>query len=530
MNFLDKKIDIRTVLISLLFIQTLTIFIAFIFLGLSTFINEISILLLFFQAFLFFYYIKFNHDKYNLILSLLIFFIIFFYPRILQYFLIPRYIFFPYPEYITAVEFNKLLFLTITTILILFFLTKIFEYKNFQLNQKKISDFYLNINLKSLLLIIITIIFFEIFLIEVIELNYSSSISTNKYHYVIMFFRNLFGGDIFFILILTIIFRSKINHKWKLYFFLHLIYLILMTYQGSKGAILRNDFILIFHLIFFQNFKFKLKYIILFFVINLVISPPLYLANELVRKNNAIGDFDKIKDIKVDELKTETYVYNLENTLSNKRINSKLSFNMSKKYFNSEFYKDSLLKINPLSKLLNRLGVIDYSLLILKATRSDNLKERPHITQEYNFSSLFKRIINQTLPGNLFINHELSESRLLPNLVKNYSKESIKKFFNTEPTTVWGSVVTYGKGNINISVLFLITFYLVSFLSMFIVSRYFGYYSEIFVFIVFITNFFGSYGMYGIDGHFVKLIIIYIQCMSFLLLYFILNKIFKNET
>jgi hypothetical protein len=511
---------VKTLFYIFFFQVVLITFAYFIFNNNSSYFTLKTIILLYLIFFTILISCKLTKNLYSyryIYLSILIFFILFIYTRFVTFALIPNLISFPYPIKILSQDIDNFLLFILASLPFIFCASYFAE--SIQKNLISKINFrltFLNFkpNLKSLIILFILSILIEFLFLFYLESNPFSNIEVDKMHYYKMLLRNLINVDIVVFLVLGLILISNFKNKFILYFLICFIYVMILTLHFSKAAMLRISLIVIFQFIFLNKANFSYKNIAIFFLIHLILSPPLFYVSSELRKANASithTDFFKINNV----------------IFSHKKNYDEVLINCSTIKFNGNYLEKKICNTPELhnitslvSSIFNRLGVVDYPILIIKRIKSSQFQD---IDNVFTFGSLVKRVIN-VAPGTIFENHKLKEERLIGYVIMGYDKTSLAEpiNYNTEPTTLWGSAYMYGNfyfGLVIIFFLFLISFFCFYFLKK-INNKNGKTMASLFLFM----GIYGLLGSFGLDGHIIKLIIIAVQVCIFFLMLYVFNK------
>jgi hypothetical protein len=323
-KLINYEFNFINILFGILFFQIVLITFSYlIFKNSSFYINFTTIFLLFlifFAVLLSYKYTKNLYSSKFIYVSILIFFIIFIYPRFLSIITIPSYIFFPYPLTILNMDINYFLLFLLVTLPFIFSASYFAERINKNLISKiKLRFNFLNFetNLKSLIILLVLSILIEFFFMFYLKMSPFSNIEVDKLHYLKMLLRNLINVDIFIFIVLGLILISNYKYKLSIYFLICFIYYIILALHFSKGGILRIDLIIIFQFLFlYEKTNFNFKIITTFFIINLILAPTVFVLNSKLRslgiEHKEIYKITK-ETFENDSFVPKTYNYNLSN-------------------------------------------------------------------------------------------------------------------------------------------------------------------------------------------------------------------------
>ena len=323
-KLINYEFNFINILFGILFFQIVLITFSYLIFKTGLFyINFTTIFLLFlifFAVLLSYKYTKNLYSSKFIYISILIFFIIFIYPRFLSIIIIPSYIFFPYPLNILPTDINYFLLFLLVTLPFIFSASYFAERINKNLISKiKLRFDFLNFetNLKSLIILLVLSILIEFFFMFYLKMSPFSNIEVDKLHYLKMLLRNLINVDIFIFIVLGLILISNYKYKLSIYFLICFIYYIILALHFSKGGILRIDLIIIFQFLFlYEKTNFNFKIITTFFIINVILAPTVFVLNSKLRSLNIEPKeiYTKTKEtFKNDSFVPKTYSYNLSN-------------------------------------------------------------------------------------------------------------------------------------------------------------------------------------------------------------------------
>ena len=376
-KLINYEFNFINILFSILFFQIFLItFSYFVFKTGTFYINFTTIILLFLIFFVVLLSYKYTKNLYSskfIYISILIFFIIFIYPRFLSILVIPSYIFFPYPLTILTTDINYFLLFLLVTLPFIFSASYFAERINKNLISKiKLRFNFLNFetNLKSLIILLVLSILIEFFFMFYLKMSPFSNIEVDKLHYLKMLLRNIINVDIFIFLVLGLILISNYKYKLSIYFLICFIYYIILALHFSKGGILRIDLIIIFQFLFlYEKTKFNSKIITTFFIINVILAPTVFVLNSKLRSLDIepIEIYSKTKEtFENDSFVPKTYSYNLSNL-------KKMEISEAKETFEKETFENDSFVTETYS----------YNLSNLKKMENNEAKEnKPSITKK----------------------------------------------------------------------------------------------------------------------------------------------------
>jgi len=223
-------------------------------------------------------------------------------------------------------------------------------------------------------------------------------------HFFIMAIKTLISNDLaFFVLLTCILIEDKKTKLDRLMlFFSTALYSIQITLMGSKGAFVRVSLIFLV-LLMCRYGNIRLKALKLTLVISLAII--------LSIVGYGIGLASRMQ------------------ILTNENFSISQSIDVTEQVLNGSDLSDFLVAI------LDRLGTIDYPILIISSPKTD--KPSPYFTISY----AIKSYLNIMLPGDPFSDAIFPTGRVLAIIYGDYTEENLLDMFNSEPWTIWG--VTY---------------------------------------------------------------------------------------
>jgi hypothetical protein len=446
---------------------------------------------------------------------------VFVFSRLLCYLLIPIEIYFPYPQLFTVLEINKCLqYLFIGNMFILagskigFFLYKKYhsEFPKFKLAKLiNIEPYFCPVVVLALFFVLL-----ELYLTYALGVNFESVVSEKRSnHTLIMIIRTLTGFDAYFLFFLGLIFTSNMKRKRTLYCFIAFMYWITLSIGGSKGGLFRLDviFILTCSAVLLKE-KIGIRYFVLAIIVNFIIAVPVFLAMQKVRDFgfNKFAIMSVFKPKKMKSMSSsQTSHFNLYSDIKKSDRWQKIRA--------TEFYQGKVLpSVRHFVMLLNRLGILDYIVIVMNKGNLEKAKE------VYSFNYLFKSLYNILTPGNFFKEAEFKTERMLPYVFNYQKRDYIRKNFNTEPLTIWGASYVYfgiSWGLVSMSVFGFLTQTIFSFLKN---SKVIGVRALGIMFLPICV--YGGIGNFGLDSFLSLNIFILLQLAIIIIIYKNLTNFF----
>ena len=350
-----------------------------------------------------------------------ILFLLFIFPRILTYLYAPEIVALPFSQNIEVSLINNgLLYLAIGTA---FFIAGMFSADiMFRTNVQEIDSRILRP--RKYPLVSLSIIFFIIIAVELyatvwLGVSPYGKLRADNGNTLLQFIKGFFALDTFFYVVLCIAVFEKTYKKdtWLAFVIVVFItYAIYTAFSGSRGVGIRT--LLVCSAIFLAamgNFKPRIiltLVIIASITLTSFASWPLATSMRSVIVKEQI-DVSSALRVNIDEMNSNC-AENFTETSSKKNCNF-------------------------ISKVLNRMGVLDYAIQITSQPGD------PKALEKYmNFSYLVKSIANSALPGLPFLEAPLSTSRVLNIIYRDYDEiHVLTSGYFSEYWTIWGIALIY---------------------------------------------------------------------------------------
>jgi len=384
------------------------------------------------------------------------FFLIYIFPRLMMYLILPEMIIFPYESVLNAHQINtSLLYILVGS---MFIYAGFFAAKNiFRLFIAPASSYAEPAVYNPMVILVI-------FLISTISVWYVQEVMgvshlamTGEHNVLAQLILVIFNIDtVLFMGCATLLIRKFIDKKSIFFIVLiAVIYYSFFTFNGSRGVALRIEtMIIIILLCKIGDFKISKKYALIFFLF-LLLSYCLFpfatknRITTLAKTNKAVRDSgvtfwtvsptitqnrmitqNRIKKVSVKKKVVRARGVTLSTASStitqNQNTINKVSLNNK-----AVMGKRSMIL---LSSVMKRIGLIDNAIMILSIPAEPSAKSR-----YMNMSYAGKNIVNLILPGVVFKDAEISTSRVIPVLYRAFSDDYLKAGgYYSDFYTAWG--------------------------------------------------------------------------------------------
>lgn len=510
MNILYKEISLKNFLSMLLSIYMVVLTGGFLFLGTNQLFNSTTFLLglalglfslgivrvskgaLFAQAVMF-----------------ILLFLLYGFPRIFEYLILPKLMVFPFGQEITSKQVNHglLYILTGTVFIFVGFLAAEFLFKYCKRLQCKKSDRVINYGISPMLILFVCAIVIGTYITFGLGISYLTKFRSEINNSLIQIAKLLFNIDmIFFMLLINLVVRmnkDKIAHKktFIITMLCSFFYILYLAFNGSRSGGLRVLSMLIAIMICaFGNFKLKLVKCVSIILILGIISFMLFPIATQIR----------IK------LVSESYNYREPA----EKVGHRALFEEARKEGGLALYNN---KIKFLSKVINRFGQIDY-LIVIMARNADNEAKAKYINLKY----VAKSIINFFVPGEIYPEAALNTSRVFPIMYMGFTEEYVKTHgYFSQIYTAWGLAFLFCGWWGGLLALFFIGFFIhyLYLCIMKISGKYWYYCGACFLFLVPSLLYFSQ----GIDHSITTVAVHFIGVVSALLGFYLIGLIFRQK-
>lgn len=238
---------------------------------------------------------------------------------------------------------------------------------------------------------------------------------------------HFFSGDIFIFVVIGFMLKQGHLSALQRYSFLMLQLSIYLSYTlalGSRGGTLRLLAIFFsFFVAYRQNFRIKIWQIILIFPALLFSSIALYKIGTVIRETHRYscgdGSFAKAENF-TKELGNYSAGYSTDPRFTKKFVADERNltrFDLPPKY----------------SKILDRMGVLDYPIGILSMTG-----DKASIDKYMSFEHIGKNIYNNIVLGTPYPEATEMTNNMMPIIYRGFNLKHIKENFLSEPWTLWG--------------------------------------------------------------------------------------------
>lgn len=406
-----KSIHFRTFLIILILLYIVALLIGSMWLGSNSFFDEMTLLLSLGIGFLLLFAVKFSRKYlFNQIAIITFIFLIYIFPRIITYLYAPKVVIWPFGEGINASTINiGLLYVFIGTMLFIIGMAIADLAFRPDLPQSSVASGdpsrYSNTVLVTIFLLVVAV---QLYASLIMGISPYGKMRAESYNTLFQLIKTGFELDSAFLFVVaTLLFRKKTVNKSGRGAVIMVVacYLFVTALAGSRVGALRvlTAFILIF-IIIQGNFRLKLakfsSTILLLGALSLAIFP---------------------------------YA-----TMSRARITARHYSNPYAYEYEIDVTKDIKTPGNLIARVLNRLGVLDYAILIVTQEGDPEAKGK-----YMNLLYPIKNIINYLVPGIVFPEAQIMTSRVIDIIYRGSYEPGMYERQFSEFWTLWGLAYVY---------------------------------------------------------------------------------------
>jgi len=422
---LNPTLDLRKLLVALVLLYMAAVAIGSVFVQSNPLSSGVTILLSLGIGAVLLIAVQFSKDRlFQQIVVVTFFFLIFVLPRIITYLFAPRVVVWPFGENITASTINVgLLYVLLGTALFLagMWIADVI-FRSHPLESSSPPGGISRCSTGAVLILFLVLVAMELYVVLVMKISLYGKMRAATYNTLFQLVRAGFELDsAFFFVVATLFLNQRMNNKgtWKTLVLVVLCYVVLTTLIGSRAGALRVLTVLTLTLtVIYSNFRFRLSR---------------FLTTMLLLGMLGVAAFP---------LATE------------RRLAIRASYRGHRKSRLEEEKKAERERTRELGALtaciLNRLGVVDYAILIVTQEGDPDAKER-----YMNFRYPAMIIVNQLVPGAVFPEAKVMTSRVVDVIYRGGDEVGTYERHFSEYWTIWGlSYVYFGWPGGLVAILF----------------------------------------------------------------------------
>lgn len=350
-------------------------------------------------------------------------FMIFIFPRVLGYQYFPEFVEFPFGEGIGVDDINKgLFYILLGTFFLLggmIMADRLWPVRKVELATARQAPSY------QMIKVWIAVFFIELMLEAYVTMGLGiSPLALDKIHqyegnYLIMGLRTIIGVDTAILAFFTyVVFaRGDVTRKQEWYWVIvvSFIYMIYLTLTGSRSGILRILMILLSVMLVFRAGRWiEVPKLISSFIVIVVLGYLSFSIGGVIKLSTVLEHRDIYKNaiFKTDD----TTVASLPSKVPPKAQELKIDHNSIP------------------ASILNRLGVLDYAILVITQPADNQC-----LTRFMNVQYVLMNVANSLAPGEVFPEAKINTSRVFSVCYRGMSfNELLTSGYNSEFWTIWG--------------------------------------------------------------------------------------------